>query len=79
MKSDAPLTEGRCNLSRVIGALKWHLGITAGNLKGFLMLMLQLISKSYDIELFRKIEGNKIRVNFFVTESPNSLSKKFHQ
>lgn len=65
MKSDAPLIEGRCNLKRVIGALKKHLGITARNLKGFLMLMLQLVSKSYDIELFRKIEGNKVRVETF--------------
>lgn len=42
------------------------------------MLMLQLISKSYDIQLLRKIERNKIGVEFFGTESLSSLPKKSH-
>lgn len=33
------------------------------------MLMLQLISKSYDIQLFKKIEGNKIGVGFFLSQN----------
>lgn len=51
------------------------LGITTGNLKGFLMLMLQLIINSYDIYLSRKIQGDKTGVDFFGTEPLNSLSK----
>lgn len=42
------------------------------------MLTLQLISKSYDIQLLRKIERNKIGVEIFGTESLSSLPKKSH-
>lgn len=51
------------------------LGMTTENLKGFLMLTLQLISKYYDIKLFRKTEKNKTGVEFFGRDSLNSLSK----